>query len=1197
MRLRSLDIQGYKTFASKTNFAFSSGITAIVGPNGSGKSNIADAIRWVLGEQSFNTLRGKRTEDMIFAGTDTRARLGMAEVSINLDNLEQWLPIEYSEVTISRRAYRSGENEYFLNGTRTRLRDITDLLSSSGLGPGSYVVIGQGLVDEALSLNPMERRRLFEQAAGITPYQRKRDVAVRKLEETRQNMLRVNDVISEIAPRFSALQRQAQRAEEYMRLSKTLEDLLHRWYGQRWMRLREALSLTEEQAEAREREAAERRRALQDNGAGMRRTRDELERKNGQVGSWRHDLIKRRGAVEALQRELAVASERQRSLGEQLEANEGERRTLEAQLASHRDRVSRAEGLLGDTEAHRASLEQELLGLREEATRLEVARQGAEQELEAARSEAFEVASDLASLNNHVTQLEERTKETEEEIQEQRRRIESLRALAHQHEGRMAEQRNELERIRAEFEAAAKTLEERRESSGITTEMVETKAKELRKMEEEYHAQKARLDLAERMAQEMTGCRDGIRALRERARETGGNLELFIDLLQVPSDLERAIEAALAWLLQSVVMDDWNDVLSAIRLLKRAGQGKMGLLPRNDLRPGKLVKVPQHSDVVGRASDLVSFDPSFAPVVQVLLGNVIIVRNLQAAWEIREDLRGTAISVSLDGDVVRSDGLVIAGSDTPSDGVLAWERQRRQLPAQISALDSAVEGVRAAVEAKRAEVERLEESRRQIQSQMEDLSVQIRRQEDSIASMERDAAKWTQEAEWRESVAADLQAEIETMDEKRRMLLLRIREQQAEQKRSEEMVAVLQAKLKELMADDVSQRVAELQATLAGLDRSIDDQNMALKDLVAVQQQLERQVEDKGRRTAKIQEEMLSLKTRSQEIEDQLSAAIDELRALEDKIDPAERGIRDLQKALDAMRDQEEGLRQETQEVEAASGRALLAVERARDDLENLEQRFREDLGETAAESDASEQSQVSLRQLAQEMSEVDISPGLEEDIRQLRKRCKALGHVNLDAPSEYQDVLSRYTFLTGQLEDLGRAAESLRNVVGELDQIMQERFLSTFEAVAREFSHYFSYLFDGGKAQLRLTDPESPSDTGVEILAQPPGRRQKSLSLLSGGERSLTAVALLLAILKSSPTPFCLLDEVDAMLDETNVGRFVEAIQGLSDITQFIVITHNRGTINAADALFGISMGENGVSQVMSLKLDDDVGTEEDVA
>jgi chromosome segregation protein len=1195
MRLKHLELQGYKTFATRTGFIFDSGITAVVGPNGSGKSNIADAIRWVLGEQSYRTLRGKRTEDMIFSGSAQRARLGMASASLTLDNADGWLPIEFSEVTLTRRAYRSGENEYLLNGSRVRLRDITELLAKSGLARRTYTVIGQGLVDAVLSLRADDRRSLFEEAAGITLYQAKRADALSRLEETRSNLLRVNDIINEIAPRLHRLEREAERAEHHALLTRQLEGLLRTWYGYQWRQEQRNLRRTRDALNRREARVARRRQDLEDldRQAVVLRTRQSQLRE--QLGAWHKESSELRSQLEEVQRDLAVWRERARLLARQRDEVHAELGELEVQAQAIGERISHAESEAVDSEQALQRLETEVAQAQADLDTHEEQRAALTRRLADRQARLFDLASQISDRHNRLAQLDERRASLAHERDEHTSAAADLEASVGELQSRIQTLAAEETRLRSEkatLDGEAAQLEEAQHE-------LESRQGELRgslaDAQRTLERLQARYDSLARLRQEGEGLHAGVRSLLQTSpRNLHGVVGTVVQLLKVPAEYEVAVEVALGGHLQDVVVESWADAEKAIAFLREGRRGRATLLPLDTVRPVRRLEVPEDAGLVGVAADLVQADERLASVVEMLLGRTFVAGNLNAARRAFEKLKGGFQIVTLAGEVLRSSGSVTGGQgQSQAQGhVLAREREWRELPDQLAGQGKCCQEIEDALNEALALEEVVKARWTGLAARVQELESALDHVGGEQRDLERDAQGLASQITWRRGMASQLDQDAEELDRAERSYRDELGRLTAKKDRVEREAAAAQTELDGLRGEVLYQRLSEARTTEAIARGRWENRQTALDTLRQNESQLLNQIEAKRQRIAELDDEQSSL---SRQIGSQASrerVIQGWLSSLAQKIDPAEAEVARLEDDREELERDEGSLRALLREAEGGYSDALLAHNRQEDRLDRLRRQVMDDFGLVDMEptEGLAEQRPLPLGEMVSYLPMVELLPeGLEEEIHQIKAQVRRMGAVNPNAPDEYAEVLDRYTFLTTQATDLEEAARSLREVIAELDDMMRREFLATFELVASHFKDNFVELFGGGTARLVLTDTEDVSLTGVEIIVRPPGKRQQTLALLSGGERSLTAVALIFALLEVSPPPFCVLDEVDAMLDEANVKRFRSALQALSEHTQFIVITHNRGTIQAADTIYGVSMGDDSVSQVVSLRLEGD--------
>jgi chromosome segregation protein len=1197
MRLKSLELHGYKSFATRTLFHFDAGITAIVGPNGSGKSNVADAIRWVLGEQSYTTLRGKKTEDMIFSGSDGRARLGMASATLVFDNSDGWLPLDFAEVTITRRAFRDGQNEYLLNGNRVRLRDINELLAASGLGRRTYTHVGQGMVDAALSLRSEERRALFEEAAGITLHHAKRAETIARLDATQDNLLRLHDIVSEIEPRLRYLERQADRAHTHQVISTNLQGLLRTWYGYRWgqvhQQLREA-RLVESRAQA---AVAAQVAAIEATGARIAALRSRQTALRAQVGEWHRHSSNLHTEAEALQRALAVGEERARLLAAQHDELVSEIERLEVTRAETQAKV----------EAARAGLE--ALAAELETARHAAAALHAQLDAQRARRQHYleqqaqlerrmrQLADRLAGQRARLTQSDERCRQLEHEAEQARAAIAAQSEAQSELLNRLTDQDAAIQQRQAELARLAAQRDERLAAIEALERQANEQREEINTHRRRLDAMRARHDLLARMQRDMVGYYEGVRSVLA-ASGAGGTLRGVLgsvsQLLRVPAHLDTAIETALGAHLQDVVVRTWSDAEAAIAHLKATHGGRATFLPLDTLRPPRTLVAPTIKGVLGTACDLVECDSALRPMATLLLGTTIVVEDLPTARRVHAALNGGFQIVTLAGDLVRSGGSVSGGSvsrDRAGGGFLAREREWQELPSVIEAQEAA----------ERALLNRLEESRAALAAEKaaaEQLARRAAAIETERAALERERAVLVRQAEraeetagWHQSLVARAQTELERVHQTKTQLAAEITQIEAEQATVQAEADQLAEQVAALTAEVLLTELNRAQSALAAVEGRASSQQAILSSHTDALAEIETRLSARRRRAAELDAERTALAAQLAEQRDRAASLTERIAALRDQIAPAESELARLENEQAGEEESERQQRERLHRLETDHSRAVLDVNRQQDQINLLQRQIEDDLG--LVELDLTEapvgQPPLPLHPLISQLPSVNELPDdLENEIRRLRIQLSQLGSVNPNAPQEYEEVRSRHAFLVNQINDLEQAAAHLRQIIADLDELMESSFLTTFHAVAREFKTYFKRLFNGGDAELVLTSPEDVGQTGIDVIARPPGKRERALSMLSGGERALTAASLIFALLRVSPTPFCTLDEVDAMLDEANVGRFRDVLVDLSAQTQFIVITHNRRTVEAARTIYGISMGEDSVSRVISLQLDD---------
>lgn len=1178
MKLKQLHLQGYKTFATKTEFVFDDGITAIVGPNGSGKSNIADALRWVLGEQSYSTLRGKRTTDMIFAGSESRARAGMAQALLTLDNSDGWLPIDYAEVEIGRRAFRSGENEYILNGQQVRLRDVTELLASSGLAERTYTIIGQGLVDQALSLRAEERRALFEEAAGINHYKTKRAETLRRLQETQRNLERVHDILAEIRPRLSSLKRQATRARNYEQLAADLRNLLRLWYGHKWEQAKTGLRQARERAREAETAWQGSRQRLLAQQEKMDALQQRINRRQQQMADTEASRDQVREQLEETRRQVAILVERKQSLQQQLAHVEQElpalvrqRTTAEAELASATAELETAQFTLSDSQTRLEQFNATFQTQQTEINRWQ-------EELQQSEEQRQTTQTQLAQMEGQLSQLQERLQEQEAQnelpdaapdadeiaaatalVQRYTTELESAQAAVDE----LSQQRNETQTAQQTADSELKALRAK----------VAEQEQQLQQRRNQVARQQARLDLLEQMRHKEVDTGDGVPILGRLA-----------SLITIPDQYQTAVEVALKTRLAMLVVADATHLWQLVD--SRAPDQPLMVAALDQLHPPPTPQTPQDTAVIGWASNLVDYDADVQPLVQLLLGHVLLVKEAKSAYRLAQGLLPGAVAVAPDGFVAHAGGLVEAHAGNASDSVLVREAERRQakeelatIEAEVARWQTTVAAERQKIKSKQEAVEALQARERQLQQQQQEANQRL-----SQAQVKLDNAKQRQAFLARQQEAQAQQVE---------RLRQRIGEVEANIERQQETVVTLASAVTHARARLEALPVAEAQQQRQTLRQKID----TAQTIVAGRQAV---VDSRRATLNQVNGQLERLKERQQGLGQQLQQLAlggeearqrqlqQQLDALDAELDPIKTDLAQSRKALLQLGEKAAAIQKQTHERETHYTQTQIALSRQENQIEGLQERIKADLGLVALDYDEDQTGPTPLpiREVVEQLPQVaELPDDIEETIQNYRGQMQRMGAINPDAPAEYEETEERYHFLNQQIEDLNQTEAQLRQVIRELDDLTSRAFADTVTKVNHVFGDIFEQLFGGGDARLVLTDPDDLTISGVDIIARLPNRREQGLALLSGGERSLTAAALIFSLLKVSPTPFCVLDEVDAALDEANINRFRELLRELSLKTQFVVITHNRGTVQAAQTLYGVSMGADSTSQVISIK------------
>ncbi|GAW91047.1 chromosome segregation protein SMC [Calderihabitans maritimus] len=1183
MYLKRLELQGFKSFADKVQLDFGPGITVIVGPNGSGKSNITDAVRWVLGEQSAKTLRGFKMEDVIFAGSDKRKAVSRAEVSLIFDNSDGMLPLDFNEVAATRRLFRSGESTYLINKTPCRLRDLQDLFLNTGLGKEAFSIIGQGNVTEILNSRPEERRGLIEEAAGVVKYRRRKKEAQRKLEETRNSLERINDLILELQSQLEPLKKQAEKASEYKKLEKELKELELELINYELRMLQEQLEEAAGEVEEWKNALAMRQaQAYQVREAGER-ARSELQKVDKQVSRLMEEVYELTNETERAEGAVSVTLERIKSLQEKLFRLQAERKELARKLEDlgakfaqreeeHRhlqDQIAAKEQAVREQETELASLEREL--------------KEQESKEKQAKAELFDLLNEISHGRNEFTRQEQQLHGA---VQRSLRLEENFKSLKGNKE-KIIQKIKELEvRLKAckvdfgNLEGKRRELLRQREEE---QQKLVGRQESLNKLKEEARQASSRLQVLQEMENSYEGYQGGVRAVLKACREKSictGIYGVVAEILRVPTSYERAVEVALGGALQYIVTDTARHARQAIEFLKREKAGRATFLPLEVIKPRVLPpeaqKVLSWSGVLGAAADLVRCEEKFASVVKYLLGGVLVTSNLKVAQKVARALGYNLKVVTLEGDVINPGGSFTGGSYRKSgSSLLARLRQIRQLKEQLKYLNEEIE--------REEQLTKMQQEKLvQVTEQINQVEEEIREARLVIAGLQRDLEHFRQELEEIKESEGVLEVELEeTREEINRLnsgkkeLEAKLDQLKVREKNLTEIIDRCREKIENLQSKKEKKigAITELRIELASLRQEETGLQHFLKDFYQTRDEYEKalarrqkELEDTENRMAEATEERSKLENRLRELKKVKSRKEAELELLRQE---REKCAADLQRKEEEIK----VAQRQIDEVKEKLHRAEINYARLEAERANREKTIHERFG-------------LTLKEVLTKPSRIDDPDAASKKVERLKKSIKRLGTVNMAALEDYRRLKERYDFLSRQRNDLFQAENYLQQVIQKMDAIMSKRFETTFAAVSQAFCEIFRRLFGGGRAELQLANPENLLETGVEIVAQPPGKKLQHLNLLSGGEKALTVIALLFALLRVKPSPLVILDEIDASLDENNVERFAALLKEFADRTQFIVISHRQGTMEVADALYGVTMQETGVSQLMSVRL-----------
>jgi len=1179
--LKALVVQGFKSFPDKTVLSFGEDITAIVGPNGSGKSNISDAIRWVMGEQSTRALRGGKMEDVIFGGTARRKQLGFAEVSLVLDNTEHFFDLEESEVMVTRRYYRSGESEYYINRRSVRLKDVNELFMDTGLGREGYSIIGQGKIDEILSVKSADRREVFEEAAGISRYRHRKEEAERKLERTEENLVRVSDKIDELELQVEPLRAQSEKAKKFLILRDELRGLEISLWLEQLERIRAAAVKTLSDFEHAVRQKEEAREAQDRLYARAEEYAAAMRDKEQEAEGVRFTMMQRQADANGCENAIAV-------LRTNMENNAVNAQRVQQDL---QQQEGRADSLAVQIQERRARLEE----IAAEAERLASEMKKAQERAESARHSAGTLAAELETLREKENVEMASAGEARALLsalaaaaQELMDRDETVRRSLSEGEARLAEAESEAKAAGRELDQAREDRDALKNIIGGYALRLESRQKKVREAEERHvklqmedNALRSRIHMLTEMEKVYEGYSKAVKLVMGEAErgQLRGIRGPIAGLIHVPDPYAVAIEIALGGAMQHLVVDTDLDGKTAIQYLKRRDAGRCTFLPLNAIRPSNFRDraVEREPGFVGMGDSLVSFEETYRNIISNLLGRTVIAEDMDRAIAMARKFGHRFKIVTLDGQVLNPGGSMTGGSASRSAGILSRANELQRLSAQSEGLQSDLE------QAART----LEEARREAtaaQYEMDTAQAQQRQHEDDVLKLAERCASMEQNLAELRRRRDEARGELETLKERAEKTEA---DTAAARRRIEELegaAAALRAQ-----AESKAQGQSELQTTLSAIGETISALSVKAAGLDAERQAAEQSAAELEQLHADLsgdraeQEKMVA---RFRAENDRLAAEIaereQELQAIRRETQQRQQDIARLNEERMAL----EGRRNQADKEARDKNEELLALEREVSVLE--QKKLSAAMEEKNLLDKLWETYELSHEAARQQRVELESTQKAQRRVGELRRSISALGNINLDAIDEFQRVNERYTYLVEQRDDVKKSKDELTGIIAGITDEMKTIFAREFRTINEAFGQTFQELFRGGKATLELEDENDILNCGIEIKVQPPGKALKTITLLSGGEKAFVAIALYFAILKVRPTPFVVMDEIEAALDDANVTRFARYLRQMSDRSQFIVITHRRGTMEEADVLYGVTMQEQGVSRILTINLND---------
>lgn len=1179
MYLKNIEVQGFKSFAQKINFEFHNGITGIVGPNGSGKSNVGDAVRWVLGEQSAKQLRGGNMQDVIFSGTETRKPLSFASVAITLDNSDHKLPVEFNEVTVTRRLYRSGESEYLINGSACRLKDINEMFYDTGIGKEGYSIIGQGQIDKILSGKPEDRRELFDEAAGIVKYKRRKNTTIKKLEDEQQNLVRVTDILSELTKQLGPLERQSETARIYLAKRDSLRELDVNMFLLESRQTEKDLLVLREKNETASAQLEDTNTEYQQTKVEYDRLEQELEELNRQMDELREKtqqnaLQKQQleGQINVLNEQIQAALQSDTHFKNRLEIVEEDlkqrvqaRSEVEEEKGSLHTIVKEAQKRLTDQE-DRLHTVQEQISQCESAVEdgkneiIEILNSRATTKGKAQRFDTLmeQVGIRKAEVNQHILHLKS------EEAQQK-----TIRAKAQSEYDQITEEIHEIDQKSRQMDQQVHSLSEDLKKQTTQLEISQTA----------YHREASRLESLRNITERYDGYGNSIRRVMEQKDRVSGIRGVVADLIQVNKEYEIAIETALGGSIQNIVTDNEQTAKRMIEYLKKNRFGRATFLPLNSINTrGEFSQKDalKETGVIGLASDLVTTEKEYTGLTRYLLGRVLVVDQIDHAIAIAKKYHHSLRMVTIEGESLSPGGSMTGGAFKNNSNLLGRRREIEELEGKVASQKEEVSRLTASMEENRHKRNQLRDQISQLQEQLRSKYVAQNTAKMNLAQLN------------------DKEQEIRDGYERIRLDQEQIRRQLSEIKQDH---------------DKIDEELKASRQDEKELETYIETRQKELEEWKNEESSVQRKLEDLRLEASTTQqkesfasENLSRLISEIQGLVQEKQTILETLKQGNQEMENKRRSVEELKEAVTGFGGQEEADRQQLetwQKEKDQKNTSHKAFFEKRDHLSGQISLLDKECFRLKSQMEKLEESRET--QISYMWEEYEITPNnalqyrkeeytdlkeMKKQITQLKDEIRKLGSVNVNAIEDYKNLQERHAFLSGQYEDLKKAEAQLENIIRELDEGMRQQFSEKFRDIQREFDKAFKELFGGGKGTLELEEDVDILEAGIKIISQPPGKKLQNMMQLSGGEKALTAIALLFAIQNLKPSPFCLLDEIEAALDDSNVGRFAGYLQKLTKNTQFIIITHRRGTMNAADRLYGITMQEKGVSTLVSVDL-----------
>lgn len=1183
MYLKSIEVQGFKSFANKMVFKFNKGITGIVGPNGSGKSNVADAVRWVLGEQSAKQLRSSKMEDVIFSGTETRKPLGFAYVAITMDNSDHKLPVEYDEVTVARRVYRSGESEYLLNGHNCRLKDVQEMFFDTGIGKEGYSIIGQGQIDKILSGKPEERRELFDEAAGIVKFKKRKQTALKNLDIEKQNLYRVNDILTELEKQVGPLKRQEETARVYLKLRDELKVCDVNMFLLEYARIREQLKELEGKSKIVADDLEQTTKNYENTRTEYEKLEGELEALDAQLEQKRSQMNEGRLNKEKLDGEIKVLNEQINSTRQVMANNQARILQLEAQikdknenlevLAQQKDDIDAQIAQIGDEQSKADSM---LEGKNANVDKLR-------QTIDARQGDIIEYLNEAANVRGKIGRYDTMVDQINIRKSELNQRLIVLKSEENANQDSLKLYEEEYQRKTEEIKTTQGQQQTLTKRNQVLAETLMNARKSLDGAQQEYHKVNSRYAALRNISERYEGFGGSVKKIMEKKAENPGVIGVVADIFSVDKRYETAIEIALGGSIQNIVTEDEQTSKAMIQYLKQNRLGRATFLPLTSVKArehGIDSAILKEKGVIGTAAELAHCDARFVQLKQYLLGRIVVTEHIDGALALAAKYKYSLRIVTLEGELLNPGGSMSGGAYKNSSNLLGRRRELDALVKQIEKLKADIQTLNNSISQYQTERDQIKKDLNKLAVSLQELSLEENTLRMNLNQVKKAAQNSVQVYAELTKEEKQLQEQIAEIHANKEKLKLNLTEYDSLKKNAEDLIEQLNEKLQSAI-EDARQFGTETSGIRLKANELTQKQQFAIENMRRIKGEIRSLNED-------IEQIKVSDAEKAKEAEEKLAV----VASYRETSEHVQAHVTEEEDSLKVLMQQREGISVQhkaffTQREEMAERISVLDKENFRlsHQIENLN-------GQKMTQSNYMwEEYELTFNSALDMMDDTLANEGaqaLKKRINELKGQMKALGNVNVNAIEEYKTISERYELLKTQHDDLVEAEAKLTGIIESLDNAMRTQFTEKFKLIQQNFNRVFKELFGGGKGSLELTEDEDILYAGIRIIASPPGKKLQNMMQMSGGEKALTAIALLFAIQSLKPSPFCLLDEIEAALDDANVKRYAQYLNNLTKDTQFIIITHRRGTMNAADVLYGITMQEKGVSTLVSVNLID---------